>query len=184
MLRSISDQALSRSSLARVIQEFNLYERKRSSGELENAIEQMRRDIDVSIDSGNRSYRIAFVAPDPTIAQRVTQRLAMLFMEVGTAENPSFAVGLKVLPASLPQRPQNQNQRLVILAGAPVGGLLLGLLVTGLLEYRPTTFMCEGDVVEALAIPVLALIPGMEPHDGQPARSVAPLEARARKSKS
>ena len=65
-------------------------------------------------------------------------------------------------PASLPARPHNQEYRLAALFGGPVGGLVMGLLLVGLLEYRDSSFKCEMDVVRALSIPVLALIPIME----------------------
>jgi uncharacterized protein involved in exopolysaccharide biosynthesis len=68
----------------------------------------------------------------------------------------------KVLdPASLPERPVTAKKRLMILAGGPVGGLALGLLLIGLLEYRDSSFKSEGDVSRVLSLPVLALVPMM-----------------------
>jgi uncharacterized protein involved in exopolysaccharide biosynthesis len=65
-------------------------------------------------------------------------------------------------PASRPERPYNQKQRLGILIGAPLGGLALGLLLVGLLEYRDSSFKTEDDVLRVLSIPVLGLIPVMQ----------------------
>jgi polysaccharide chain length determinant protein (PEP-CTERM system associated) len=65
-------------------------------------------------------------------------------------------------PASLPQRPHNQRQRLGVLAGGTLGGLALGLLIVGFLEYRDSSFKCEDDVLRVLSLPVLALIPVMD----------------------
>ncbi len=65
-------------------------------------------------------------------------------------------------PASFPERPFNQRQRLGALIGGPLGGLALGLLLVGVLEYRDSTFKCEDDVVRVLSVAVLALIPSME----------------------
>jgi polysaccharide chain length determinant protein (PEP-CTERM system associated) len=62
-------------------------------------------------------------------------------------------------PASLPERPYNQKQRLGALIGGPLGGLALGLLLVAFLEYRDSTFKCEEDVVRVLSLPVLALVP-------------------------
>jgi protein tyrosine kinase modulator len=64
-------------------------------------------------------------------------------------------------PASLPQRPHNQRQRLGVLAGGTLGGLALGFLLVGFLEYRDSSFKCEDDVLRVLSLPVLALIPVM-----------------------
>jgi polysaccharide chain length determinant protein (PEP-CTERM system associated) len=65
-------------------------------------------------------------------------------------------------PASLPERRFNQKQRLMGLAGGPIGGLIIGFLLVGFLEYRDTTYKTEADVVAVLSLPVLALIPMME----------------------
>ena len=43
-----------------------------------------------------------------------------------------------------------------------LAGLGLGLGLVFLLEYRDTTFRAEGDVVIALALPVLAMVPAIE----------------------
>jgi uncharacterized protein involved in exopolysaccharide biosynthesis len=68
----------------------------------------------------------------------------------------------KVLDAaSLPERPSNRRQRLAVIFGGPLGGLALGLLVIGLLEYRDGSFRTEDDVVRVLELQVLALIPVM-----------------------
>jgi polysaccharide chain length determinant protein (PEP-CTERM system associated) len=64
-------------------------------------------------------------------------------------------------PASLPQRPYNERQRLLTMSVGVVGGLVFGLLVIGFLEYRDTSFRREEDVVRVLTVPVLALIPVM-----------------------
>lgn len=68
----------------------------------------------------------------------------------------------KVLdPASLPERPYNQNKRLMALAGGAIGGLALGLAVVGFLETRDSSFKSEEDVLRVLTLPVLALVPVM-----------------------
>jgi polysaccharide chain length determinant protein (PEP-CTERM system associated) len=68
----------------------------------------------------------------------------------------------KVLdPASLPERPFNAKTRMMVMAGGSLGGLLLGLLAVGFLEYRDSTFKTESDVTRVLSLPVLALVPLM-----------------------
>jgi uncharacterized protein involved in exopolysaccharide biosynthesis len=63
--------------------------------------------------------------------------------------------------ASLPQKPFNQTQRLAVVFSGALGGLALGALIVGLLEYRDSSFRMEDEVVKALSLPVLALIPVM-----------------------
>jgi polysaccharide chain length determinant protein (PEP-CTERM system associated) len=63
-------------------------------------------------------------------------------------------------PARIPERPSGPNRLRFSLMGL-LGGLLLGVAVAGLLEYRDTSLRSEGDVLVALSLPVLALIPTM-----------------------
>jgi polysaccharide chain length determinant protein (PEP-CTERM system associated) len=74
--------------------------------------------------------------------------------------------------ASLPERPHNQKQRLAVLLGCPIGGILLGLVLVGFLEYLDSGFRSEDDVARVLSIPVLALIPVMESDDDEGQRRV------------
>ena len=63
--------------------------------------------------------------------------------------------------ASMPERPSNRVQRVAVLSSGAVIGLVLGLLIVGLLEYRDSSFRREDEVLTALSLPVLALIPVM-----------------------
>jgi len=81
-------------------------------------------------------------------------------------------------PASLPERPSNQQVRLAALGGGSIGGLLLGLLLVGFLEYRDSSFKTEEDITRVLALPVLATIPVMElkgKHDSPGGRNAAAI---------
>ena len=51
--------------------------------------------------------------------------------------------------------------RIAIMASGAVGGLALGLLLVGFLEYRESGFRGEEDVLRVLTLPVLALVPLM-----------------------
>jgi len=347
-LRSVSAQILNRSQLERIIHDFDLYREQRKSGLMEDAVQNMISDIDVKLQSNASSFRVTYVSADPTIAQRVTQRLAASFTgetardrenladttngvvpsqlqdakrrlieqekkldeyrrryagqhpsqlqgslqslqnaqkrlqslsestnrardrrllierQIAQAQKPAEAgspaagvsspdgaaptsaapqdlqaeleavdaqltsaqadekrlkktmaayfkkieevpareselveltrgysalqeaysniletrddskVGgnlarrligeqFRLLdPASRPELPYNQKQRLAVLFGTPLGGLALGLLLVGFLEYRDSSFKCEEDVLRVLSIPVLGLIPVME----------------------
>ncbi len=85
-LQTASQQILSRTRLERIIDEFGLYEQERKTEIMEDVVEQMRRDIDVSIDAGRRNqeggtFTVSYQAPNPRMAMRVTERLASLFVQ-------------------------------------------------------------------------------------------------------
>jgi polysaccharide biosynthesis transport protein len=63
--------------------------------------------------------------------------------------------------ASLPERPYNTLQRWAVLSSGAIAGLLLGLAVVGLREYRDSSFRSKDEVMAALSLPVLASIPVM-----------------------
>jgi len=58
----------------------------------------------------------------------------------------------------LPQRPVSPNRLLIDLIGACVG-LVVGLGLAGVFEYRDSSLRTESDVAIALALPVLGLVP-------------------------
>jgi polysaccharide chain length determinant protein (PEP-CTERM system associated) len=64
-------------------------------------------------------------------------------------------------PASLPQRPYNQKQRLAVMSAGAGAGLILGLLVVALFELKDSSFRREEEVHARLSLPVLALVPLM-----------------------
>jgi polysaccharide chain length determinant protein (PEP-CTERM system associated) len=62
--------------------------------------------------------------------------------------------------ARLPERPVSPNRLRINLMGI-LGGLLAGLGLVALLEYKDTSFKSDDDVVSTLSLPVLAVIPVM-----------------------
>jgi polysaccharide chain length determinant protein (PEP-CTERM system associated) len=62
--------------------------------------------------------------------------------------------------ARLPEKPVSPNRRRINLLGL-FGGLAVGLALAALLEYRDTSLKSDSEVVETLALPVLAVIPLM-----------------------
>jgi polysaccharide chain length determinant protein (PEP-CTERM system associated) len=64
-------------------------------------------------------------------------------------------------PARVAERPFSPNRLRMNLIGV-LAGLLLGFGLVALVEYRDTSFRTEDDVLQVLALPVLAVIPFME----------------------
>jgi polysaccharide chain length determinant protein (PEP-CTERM system associated) len=63
-------------------------------------------------------------------------------------------------PARVPTKPMSP-QRLFVNLGGLVLGLVLGLGLVGLLEFIDSTYRAETDVVNALSLPVLAVVPNL-----------------------
>jgi polysaccharide chain length determinant protein (PEP-CTERM system associated) len=63
-------------------------------------------------------------------------------------------------PARLPERPTSPDRTRMTLMGLGAG-LLAGLALAGLLEYRDSSVRTEDDVVVALSLPVVAMVPTM-----------------------
>jgi polysaccharide chain length determinant protein (PEP-CTERM system associated) len=63
-------------------------------------------------------------------------------------------------PARLPERPISPNRNQIDLLGA-LGGLVVGLGLVMLFEYRDSSFRTEADVLGAFRLPVLAMVPKM-----------------------
>jgi capsular polysaccharide biosynthesis protein len=75
-------------------------------------------------------------------------------------------------PASIPDKPSFPNRPLYA-AGGFGGGLALGLGIAFLLEMKDSSLKTERDVEVALRLPVLAMIPEIEP---APAETVTTKE--------
>jgi len=71
-------------------------------------------------------------------------------------------------PANLPDKPSFPN-RLLFAGGGFGGGLGLGLCIAFLLELKDTSLRTERDVEFALRLPLLAMIPAVEPKSGMTA---------------
>jgi len=62
--------------------------------------------------------------------------------------------------ARVPERPFSPDRQTINLAGV-AGGLLFGIGLVGLLEFRDSSFRTDDDVVAVLALPVLASVPAL-----------------------
>ena len=90
-LQSLSQQVMSRTRLERIIQELNLYPEARQTGLMEDVVQQMRSRIKVDIARQADTFTVSFVAGDPRTAQRVTERLASLFIDENLRDRGNLA---------------------------------------------------------------------------------------------
>lgn len=108
--------------------------------------------------------RLTELMRDYTTLQATYQSLLTKSQEAKVAANlerRQIGEQFKIIDsARRPQRPTSPNRPLVILLGACMG-LGMGLGLAALLEYRDKSLRTEEDVVAALALPVLALVPTM-----------------------
>lgn len=84
-LQSMTQQILSRTRLLMIIDKLHLYQDGHKAVGLDEKLERMRKDIDVELvrDPQNQAitaFRISYSAPDPQMAQRVTNELTSLFI--------------------------------------------------------------------------------------------------------
>ena len=82
-------------------------------------------------------------------------------------------------PANLPDQPSFPNRPLFA-AGGLVGGLGLGLGLAFLLEMRDSSLRTERDVEFSLHLPVIAMIPAIEPLTGKKSKETAELPTAGR----
>ena len=92
-LRSISEQIQSRSRLERIIQDYDLYKAQRGAENLEDVVHRMRSDIEVKLVGSGSSFRLAYISHDPVLAQKVTERLAALYIDENLRDRENLADG-------------------------------------------------------------------------------------------
>jgi polysaccharide chain length determinant protein (PEP-CTERM system associated) len=102
-----------------------------------------------------RDYTTLQATYQSLLAKREESKLA------ADLERRNIGEQFRVLdPARIPERPFSPN-RLLIVLGAAGGGLVLGLLIVVLFEYRDATFTRDDEVARVCKLPVLAMVPVM-----------------------
>lgn len=89
-LPSMSSLILSRSRLERTIMDFELYPALRAQRTIDDVVERMRGDIEVRLE-GQESFRVSYLSSDPYVAQKVTARLAALFIDENLRDRERLA---------------------------------------------------------------------------------------------
>ena len=93
-LTTISDQILIRSRLERIINDFDLYKEARASGTMEDVVQRMRADIKAALEGRDSlTFRVSYMSHDPQTAQKVTARLASLYIEENLRDRTDQAGG-------------------------------------------------------------------------------------------
>jgi len=127
--------------------QIKLYQsRVQSSPGVEEQYKELTRGYQTALDAYNELLRNKNGAEMATALQR-------------QQEGEQFRV---LDPANLPNAPSFPNRLLFTLEGFG-GGLGLGLALTFLLEMRDTSLRSERDVEVSLRLPVLAMVPAIEP---------------------
>jgi polysaccharide chain length determinant protein (PEP-CTERM system associated) len=83
-MQSITQQILSRSRLLQILEEMNQYPKNHSRPTPDEAVDAMRKDIDIELVRGtdNRisAFNVSYTASNPSVAQQVTSKLTTLFI--------------------------------------------------------------------------------------------------------
>jgi polysaccharide chain length determinant protein (PEP-CTERM system associated) len=91
-LSSLREQILSRSRLERIVYDFNLYPDLRQKAPMEDVIEAMRHNVEITVQRGD-AFKVSFVSGEPRVAQKVAERLASLFIEENLRDREVQAEG-------------------------------------------------------------------------------------------
>jgi polysaccharide chain length determinant protein (PEP-CTERM system associated) len=93
-VRTINDVIQSRSRLERIIQDLNLYTEQREQGAImEDVVQRMRTDITVKVEGKEESFRVSYFSNNANTAQKVTDRLASLYIEENLRDQQDVAQG-------------------------------------------------------------------------------------------
>jgi capsular polysaccharide biosynthesis protein len=132
VVKNLAQTALSRDSLAQIIQKSGLYERERARMPLEEVVQEMlARDIRVTNFAGGAVFSIAVTARDSAYAaQYATQDLVARMIDECRRRQPD--VVLETLdPANFPQTPVSPNRATMAGLGL-TAGLLFGVAASTL----------------------------------------------------
>lgn len=129
--------------------------------QLRAAVEQYQRRVDAV---PSRESELAELTRDYTTLQAMYTSLLTKKEDSKIAANlerRQIGEQFKLLdPARLPEKPYSPNRPMLVGLGM-AAGLLVGIALVALAEYHDTTFERDEDVIQALAVPVLAVVPAI-----------------------
>ena len=98
-LDAMTQQILSRTRLVALIEQFNLYPRERARLTMDEVVDRMHKNIEVSLvqTAGRQGdvtgFRITYSADSPRVAQRITNELTSLFIDESMRERTQQSTG-------------------------------------------------------------------------------------------
>ncbi|MBV8207199.1 MAG: lipopolysaccharide biosynthesis protein [Acidobacteria bacterium] len=137
----------------------NIAELAQEQGRLQKGIHdyesrvQLTPSVEEEFKQLTRDYETALKFYNDLLAQKTRAEMATDLQR--RQEGEQFRI---MDPANLPEKPTYPNRPLIA-AGGGLGGLVLGLAVTFLLELSDKSLKSESDVKMCLQMPILALIP-------------------------
>jgi len=91
-IRTVAQQILGRTSLEKIVREFNLFPSVDSDAKIEERVEQMRRKINIEINK-NDTFQLSYDSPSAQQSMQVTARLASLFVDENIRAREQQAAG-------------------------------------------------------------------------------------------
>jgi polysaccharide chain length determinant protein (PEP-CTERM system associated) len=120
-LQRLTEQTLSRSNLAQIVSDFHLYGNSPAQASSEDEIKQMRSDLAVELTRANNggeisAFKISYSGSTPEQAQKVTARLASLFVQESVGRQQRAAEDTTSFLESQVEEARNdmQNQEKVL----------------------------------------------------------------------
>ncbi|MEW6442109.1 MAG: XrtA system polysaccharide chain length determinant [bacterium] len=120
-LNTISQQILSRTTLEAVIRELGLYAEMQRQAPMEDVVNSMRKQIEIRVEerpnargtgASAAAFKLAYHGEEPEVVQRVTNRLAMMYIEENLKVRETQARGTKeFLERQLQEIEQNLRAR-------------------------------------------------------------------------
>lgn len=114
-LPAIRHQILSRRSLERIIQDFDLYKEERRTGNMQEIVDRMRQNIAVTVEHDD-AFLVGFIGTDPRTVMKVAERLASLCIEENLKDRELLAEGthqfLLAMLENVRRRLVEQNKQL------------------------------------------------------------------------
>ena len=96
-INALSQQAMSRTELERLIETFDLYPSARARLPMQKVVESMRESVELEIALGGsrdaEAFYVRFSYPDAEIATRVTARIGAMFVEQNARDRTMLAEG-------------------------------------------------------------------------------------------